>query len=134
LREESSVSELAQLNDELASTYGQLARLDKRVVNLTEQVADAEGKDLRAVLQNKLSEVLSEQKTLKEEKKTLGQHIAKAASAKQDTAEHIANMKALMKFMQRETGEKRIEVRQRLRHRLRSLIDSIRVYPVGNMP
>jgi chromosome segregation ATPase len=134
LREESSVSELAQLNDELASTYGQLARLDKRVVNLTEQVADAEGKDLRAVLQNKLSEVLSEQKTLKEEKKTLGQHIAKAASAKQDTAEHIANMKALMEFMQRETGEKRIEVRQRLRHRLRSLIDSIRVYPVGNMP
>ena len=74
-------------------------------------------------------EVLSDQKTLNKEKSALEQRILKASSAKQDITEQIANLKELMNFMTKQKGEKLIEVRQSLRHRLRSLIDKITVYP-----
>jgi DNA invertase Pin-like site-specific DNA recombinase len=132
LREDSgSASELQLLNDELAGTDGKLERLSKRQMNLLEQIADAEGKELRAVLQKKLSDVLDEQRALDETKKQLQSSISKAASAKQEVTGQIKDLRELVQFMAKETGEKRMDVRERLRNRLRALIADITFYPLG---
>lgn len=106
---------------------------NERIDNLTDQLADTARKDTRALLEKKLNKLQDENNIFAEAKNTLEQSIIKLNSAQQNTAEHIANLKELMLFMKTETGEKRIEVRRKLRHKLRCLIEDIKVYPVGNM-
>ena len=127
-------SELVTLKDGLSVIIGKLKKLQERTSNLTDQIADTSNKKTRELLVKKLDEMVDEEKTLDEKKKKLNQSISRMGTVKEDTQEQIANLKELMQFMQAETGDKLIDVRKRLRNKLRGLISIIKVYPMGNMP
>jgi len=121
-------SKLIGLQSSLASKRGKLVDLDKKIDNLTDALIDCPDKKLRDKLKDRLSVLIKQNEQCKEVEKKILNLISQLTSSYADTQIQLDNVKELIDKL----PEAPPEIRELLRNRLRSLIDKIVVYPVGN--
>jgi DNA invertase Pin-like site-specific DNA recombinase len=124
-------SELAQLKSQSSALAGELGQVQDWIANLTDSIADTEDKRVRQTLQKKLSELLDDRERLEWDKSRIEAKIAQLSKASESIEEQLQSIEQLLDYMQSASKEKLIDVRLRLRDKLRQLIQKIIVYPVG---
>ncbi len=125
---------LTTLSGELIALNGKLDTVSQRVTNLIEQVADTASKSVRKVLEAKLEQFLNEKGELEADKKKIERNLAELRHTTITTESNLTDLRELLKFMREQNGneEKNIDVRLKLKHKLRQLIEKIEVYPIGH--
>jgi hypothetical protein len=94
---------------------------------------DENRKEIQELLKNNLAKVFDNQNILITQKEELEHQLNELRNSKQEAKTHIKALKELLLFLEREKGEKLLDVRLKLRAELRQIIDKIVVYPAGHI-
>jgi DNA invertase Pin-like site-specific DNA recombinase len=124
-------SELTLLKSQLSATIGELGQVKDRIDNLTDSIADTPDKQVRRTLEKRLSELLGNQERLSGRQSEIETEIASLSQASDKIRKQLHSVDQLWEYMHSVAEEDRIDVRLRLRDRLRQLIKVIHVGPVG---
>jgi DNA invertase Pin-like site-specific DNA recombinase len=118
--------EKAQLSQRRSSIKGELLRLAEEIDSYLESIGRAEGARKRA-LESKLDQKLVRQTELRQEFETLDSEAQNNTA--EAVAQHLQSIEDLIQRMGQLQGAERSDLRRRLRHTLRQLIDRIDLLP-----
>ena len=121
-------AEIIDLQNGLAAVRGKLTDTVRKIENLTEAITDSPSKRVRDKLQERLDELMLQSEQGKEEEQKILNQISRLNSDYSITQKQLENIKDLIEKLPTAPPE----IRESLRSRLRSLIDKIVIYPVGN--
>ncbi|MEE9910559.1 MAG: recombinase family protein [Deltaproteobacteria bacterium] len=128
---EERVSVLNLLQGQLFTVQGHLKELEAKVANLSDSIATTQNPAVRRVLENQLADILTKEETYKSDEKQITNNIVRQTRSFDETETQLKSLRELFTYLQDHTGDRLTDVRQRLRMRLRELIDRIEVFPVG---
>lgn len=124
-------SELSKLNDQLDSLRGKLRDIDIKVANLLENAAKTSDDRVRELLDNKIPPLLDEKATIESQVTEIEAKISKRLTIQESTSEQIKNIQELLDLLDQLEGKELVNLRLKIRARLKSLITRINIYPVG---
>lgn len=125
---EKQVSELSILKNQLQAIDGELNLLQNKKNNLIDSITTTNNKDLRKVLENRLSSILSQKTKLGNQKDDISKKIEKLSNDSQATDQRLKSIRELIDKMPDMEDKDRQDLRLNLRNQLRRLIDKIRVF------
>lgn len=131
LPETEKKSEIAQLKSQSSAVAGELGQVENRITNLTDSIANTADKRVRQTLERRLSELLDDRERLEEQQGRVQSEITQLSKATETIERQLESIEQLFDYMQSASKEKLIDVRLRLRDKLRQLIRKIDVYPVS---
>ncbi len=128
---EKTKSELQILKNNLAAIKGKMNENEEKINNLTDSISTTSDKRIRERLETNLSVLFDQQEKNEKEKKALQLEIKKLSSSNEIIQAQIHSVKELLSLLDAKKDEELVEIRTRLRNKLRNLITKIIVYPVG---
>jgi chromosome segregation ATPase len=127
-----TASEISLLQGELDGTVSELARVTEEIENLTDSISTTPDRRVRVQLENRMSSMFDKQSNLERKRDGLDQQIETLSRAFETTQRSLDSLKKLFDFLDTaKAGNRRTEVRLKLRKELRRLIERIDVYPEG---
>jgi DNA invertase Pin-like site-specific DNA recombinase len=124
-------SKISAIQGEITGINGNLEVLKNKIANLGVALEDENRKELQELLKNNLAKVFDNQNILISQKEELEHQLNELRNSKHEAKTHIKALKELLLFLEREKGEKLLDVRLKLRAELRQLIDKIVVFPAS---
>jgi DNA invertase Pin-like site-specific DNA recombinase len=128
---EEAESRLRTIQGELSATETRISILTGKEKTLLDEIEDTPDREERRKLRPRLRAIQDEKATLENDLPRIQREIEIASSAGQTLQEHLEGLKQLLDVMNSLQGQKRIELRLRLRNEIRRLIDHIEIYPEG---
>jgi len=129
LQDDSTLTELQQLQDALLVTDEKLKGLDGDIKNIIGRIQKTRHENVADALEEKLNILLSQQDKLQNDKDLLKNDIDQKSTIQNSTSMQLKQMSDLINLMNDRGRQK--EIRLKLRDRIRTLIDRIDVFPVG---
>jgi DNA invertase Pin-like site-specific DNA recombinase len=124
-------SKLSQLKNQSSAMVGELGQLEEKITNLTDSIAETKDKRVRQTLEKRLSGLLDHRDRLENGKSKIDTKIEHLSNAAETIEQQLQSIEQFWDYMQTVSDEGRIDIRLRLRDKLRQLIREITVYPVG---
>lgn len=131
LQGDEHASQLQQLQDEIVVTRARLDNLNGDIDNLIQRVQATRHPEVATVLETRLNELLKDRDLMTADEQRLHKQIDEETRLADTIQDSIDSVKDLINRMKDLDIEARIDLRLKLRDRIRSLIDNIKVYPLG---
>jgi DNA invertase Pin-like site-specific DNA recombinase len=128
---ETAQTELQALQNKLAAIKGQIAENEKKINNLADSISTTSDKRIKERLDKNLTTIFNQQEEYEKQEKAIQQDIKKLSSSSKNVQAQIHSVRELLALLESKNGEELVEIRTRLRNKLRNLISKIVVYPVG---
>ncbi|MDY6839237.1 MAG: recombinase family protein [Thermodesulfobacteriota bacterium] len=121
-------SEIEQLQEQIEATDGELSHVNSGIANITDTISFTKDRRVRQQLEEKLRHIFDEKEALELRKRELDVKM-QSLSVKQEDIE--TRLKSAKELIEKITEENSVDVRVRLRDRLRDIFDKVVIYPVG---
>ena len=121
------------LRGRLTVANGKSKIASEEVINLTDSIANTESIAVRRTLEERLEKSLFEKETQEAEAKVIVKDIEQLYHAQDAADSRLETIRELLQLLQDRDGDELIDLRSKLRLELRSLIEFIKVYPVGRL-
>ncbi|MEX0994532.1 MAG: recombinase family protein, partial [Balneolaceae bacterium] len=125
--DEQQQSRLAVLQNHLQSVNGELAGLEKEQKNLRDTIRRTTSSETRMLYDQDLQEIINKQGALKQQTNQITEEINQIQTSTRNTRKRLEDIRELIDYMENLKGKARIDLRIKLKLRLRQLIENISI-------
>ncbi len=130
-KQEDGQKRAEELRGKLAKLKAEISIHEKRVDRWLNEFGDSDSASVQKKVQQSIAGACETIDKLTTEKITLQQKLNRLELRKENTQEKLEGLKSLLKELESKQGEELLDLRRRLKTKIKTLVQKIDVFPVG---